>query len=81
MTTGHHIVLPVETRPIEELRDGARRTPTVSERDYSPTSTKVELVQGIDIIEQINAHMQTDDNHNEARIVSIYHVLKPALYP
>jgi hypothetical protein len=34
-----------------------------------------ELVRGINIFEQINAHMQTDDNDNEARIVSIYHML------
>ena len=32
-----------------------------------------ELVRGINIIEEINAHMQTDDHDNEARIVSIYH--------
>ena len=34
-----------------------------------------ELVRGINIIEQINAQMQTDDHDNEARIVSIYHML------
>ena len=34
-----------------------------------------ELVLGINIIEQINAHIQTDDNDNEACILSIYHML------
>ena len=78
------IVLPVETRPIEELRDGARRTSSrkrtrpqsYNNESYSEGETtweeNGELVRGINIIEQINAHMQTDDNDNEARIVSIY---------
>jgi hypothetical protein len=81
------IVLPVETRPIEKLRDGARRT---SSRKRTRTQFYIndsfsegettweenrELVRGINIIEQINAHMQTDDNDNEARIASIYHML------
>ena len=34
------IVLPVETRPIEELRDGARR-PAANERDRSTTLTSL----------------------------------------
>ena len=81
------IVLPVKTRPIEELRDGARRTSnrkrtrpqSYINESYSEGETtwekNGELVRGINIIEQINAHMQTDDNDNEARIVSIYHML------
>ena len=81
------IVLPVETRPIEELQDGARRTTSRKRmrpqsfinESYSEGETtweeNGELVRGINIIEQINAHMQTDDNDNEARIVSIYHML------
>jgi hypothetical protein len=70
------IVLPVETRPIEELRDGAcrmssrkrmRLQPYINEY-YSEGETtwekNGELVLGINIIEQINAHIQTDDNDN-----------------
>jgi hypothetical protein len=79
------IVLPVETRPIEELRDGARRTSSRKRtrpqsyinESYSEGVTTWEengkVVRGINIIEQINAHMQTDDNDNEARIVLIYY--------
>jgi hypothetical protein len=70
------IVLPVETRPIEKLRDGPQ---SYINESYSEGKTtweeNGELVRGINIIEQINAHMQTDDNDNEARIVSIYHML------
>ena len=63
------IVLPVETRPIEELRDGARRTSSRKRtrpqsyinESYSEGETtweeNGELVRGINIIEQINAHM------------------------
>ncbi len=81
------IVLPVKTRPIEELRDGARRTSnrkrtrpqSYINESYSEGETtweeSGELVRGINIIKQINVHMQTDDNDNEARIVSIYHML------
>jgi hypothetical protein len=78
------IVLPVETRPIEELRDEARRTSSrkrtrpqffINESYLEGETTgeeNRELVRGIEIIEQINAHMQTDDNDNEARIASLY---------
>ena len=65
-----------------ELRDGARRTSNRKRyinESYSEGETiweeNGELVGGINIIEQNNAHMQTDDNDNEARIVSIYHML------
>ena len=34
-----------------------------------------ELVRGINIIKQINAHIQSDDNDNEARIASLYRML------
>eukprot|EP01036_Dinobryon_divergens_P061782 gene61782-biopygen27670 len=87
----HHnpntIVLPVETRPIEELRAGARRTSTRErkrpasfiEESYQDGETvweeDGELVRGIHVIEQLNAHMETDDNDNEARIASIYRTL------
>ena len=87
----HHdpntIVLPVETRPIEELRAGARRTSTRErkrpasfiEESYQDGETvweeDGELVRGIHMIEQLNAHMETDDNDNEARIASIYRTL------
>ena len=83
----HHnpntIVLPVETRPIEELRAGARRTSTRErkrpasfiEESYQDGETvweeNGELVRGIHMIEQLNAHMETDDNDNEARIASL----------
>jgi hypothetical protein len=87
----HHnpntIILPVETRPIEELRAGARRTSTRErkrpasfiEESYQDGETvweeDGELVRGIHMIEQLNAHMETDDNDNEARIASIYRTL------
>ena len=81
------IVLPVETRPIEELRAGAKRTSSRKrtrpayyiDETYSEGETtweeNGELVRGINIIEQINSHMQSDDNDNEARIASQYHML------
>ena len=81
------IVLPVETRPIEELRAGARRTSTRErkrpatfiEESYQNGETvweeNGELVRGIHMIEQLNAHMETDDNDNEARIASLYRIL------
>ena len=81
------IVLPDETRPIEELRDGARHTSSHKRtrpqsyinQSYSEGETtweeNGELVRGINIIEQINAHMQTDDNDNEARTASLYRML------
>ena len=82
-------VLPVETRPNEELRDGARRTfsrnrtgpPSYINESYFEDETTWEeneeelVVRGINIIEQINAQVQTDDKDNEARIASIYHML------
>ena len=77
------IVLLVETRPIEELRDGARRRSSTRERkrpasyieeSYSEGESvweeNGELVRGVNVLEQLNAHMETDDNDNEARIAS-----------
>ena len=74
------IVLPVETRPIEGLRDGARCTSSRNRtrpqssyinESYSDGETtweeNGELVRGINIIEQVNAHTQTDDNDNVTR--------------
>jgi hypothetical protein len=29
-----------------------------------------ELVRGVNVLEQLNAHIETDDNDNEARIAS-----------
>ena len=81
------IVLPVETRPIEELRDGARRSSTRErkrpasfiEESYSEGESvweeNGELVRGVNVLEQLNAHMETDDNDNEARIASQYRML------
>jgi hypothetical protein len=81
------IVLPVETRPIKELRDGARRSSTRErkrpasyiEESYSEGESvweeNGELVRGVNVLEQINAHMETDDNDNEARIASQYRML------
>jgi hypothetical protein len=79
------IVLPVETRPIEELRDGARRSSTrerkrpASEESYSEGESvweeNGELVRGVNVLEQLNTHMETDDNDNEARIASQYRML------
>ncbi len=80
------IVLPVETR-IEELRDGARRSSTREckrpasyiEESYSEGESvweeNGELVRGVNVLEQLNAHMETDDNDNEARIASQYRML------
>ena len=34
-----------------------------------------ELVRGINVLEQLSAHMETDDNDNEARIASQYRIL------
>ena len=76
------IVLPVETRPIEELREGARRSSTrerkrLIEESYSEGESvreeNGELVRGVNVLEQLNVHMETDDNDNEARIASQYH--------
>ncbi len=76
------IVLPVETRPIEELRDGARRSSTRKrkrpasyiEESYSEGDSVLEengeLVRGVNVLEQLNAHKETDDNDSEARIAS-----------
>jgi hypothetical protein len=81
------IILPVETKPIEELRAGDRRTSSRKSKrpayyideTYSEGETiyeeNGELVRGINVIEQINAHMQSDDNDNEARIANQYHML------
>ena len=81
------IILPVETRPVEELRAGERRTSSRKSKrpayyideTYSEGETtweeNGELVRGINVIEQINAHMQSDDNDNEARIANQYHML------
>eukprot|EP01036_Dinobryon_divergens_P035124 gene35124-biopygen27765 len=81
------IILPVETRPIEELRAGARRrsnserkrTASFIEESYQEGETvweeDGELVRGINVLQQLNAHMETDDNDNEARIASIYRIL------
>ena len=81
------IVLPVETRPIEELRAGARRLSnrerkrpaSYIEESYREGETvweeNGELVRGINVLEQLNAHMETDDNDNEARIASQYRML------
>ncbi len=82
------IVLPVETRPIDELRDGARRSSTREckrpasyiEESYSEDESvweeNGELVRGVNVLEQqLNAHMETDDNDNEARIASQYRML------
>jgi hypothetical protein len=51
------IVLPVETRPTRSCETEHAVRPAANERDRSPTSTEGELVRGINIIEQINAHM------------------------
>ena len=81
------IVLPVETRPIEELRTGARRTSTrerkrpayMIDETYAEGETtweeNGELVRGINALEQLNAHMQPDDDDNEATIASAYRML------
>ena len=81
------IILPVETRPIEELRAGARRQSTRErkrpasfiEESYQTGETvweeNGELVRGINVLQQLNAHMETDDNDNEARIASQYRIL------
>ena len=81
------IVLPVETRPIKELRAGARRSSTRErkrpasyiEESYSEGESVCEengeLVRGVNVLEQLNAHMQTDDNDNESRIASQYRML------
>ncbi len=34
-----------------------------------------ELFRGVNVLEQLNAHMETDDNDNEAGITSQYHML------
>ena len=81
------IVLPMETRPIEELRAGARRLfnrerkrpASFIEESYREGETvweeNGELVRGINVLEQLNAHMKTDDNDNETRIASQYRML------
>jgi hypothetical protein len=81
------IILPIETRPIEELRAGARRRSSRKrkrpanyiEESYQEGETvweeNGELVRGINMLEQLSAHMQTDDNDNEARIASLYRIL------
>ena len=81
------IILLVETRPIEELRAGARRRSnrerkrpaSFIEESYQEGETVWEdggeLVRGINVLQQLNAHMETDDNDNEARIASIYRIL------
>jgi hypothetical protein len=79
---------PIEERPIEELRAGARRSSTRErkrpasyiEESYSEGESVLEengeLVRGVNVLEQlINAHMETDDNDNEARIASQYRML------
>ena len=81
------IVLLVESRPIKELRAGARRSSTRErkrpasyiEESYSEGESvweeNGELVRGINVLEQLNAHMETDDNDNEARIASQYRMV------
>jgi hypothetical protein len=82
------VLPPVETRPIEEeLRDGAKRSSTRErtgpasfiEESYSEGESvweeNGELVRGVNVLEQLNAHMETDDNDNEARIASQYRML------
>jgi hypothetical protein len=81
------IVLPVETRPIEELREGARRSSTREhkrpasyiEESYSEGESvweeDGELVRGVNVLGQLNAYMETNDNDNEARIASQYRML------
>jgi hypothetical protein len=81
------IVLPVEIRPIEELRNGARRSSTRErkrpasyiEESYSEGESvweeNGELVRGVNVLEQLNAHIETDNNDNEARIASQYRML------
>eukprot|EP01036_Dinobryon_divergens_P061863 gene61863-biopygen30763 len=82
------IILPVETRPIKELRAGARRRSSHErkrpasyiEESYQKGETvweeeNGELVRGINVLEQLSAHMETDDNDNEARIASQYRIL------
>ena len=81
------IVLPVETRHIEELRDGARRSSTRErkrpasyiEELYSEGESvweeNGELVRDVNVLEQLNAHMGTDDNDNDARIAPQYRML------
>ena len=81
------IILPVETRPIEELRAGARRRSSRErkrpasyiEESYQDGETvweeDGELVRGINVLKQLSPHMQTDDNDNEALIASQYRIL------
>jgi hypothetical protein len=83
----NRIVLPVETRPIEELQAGARRSSTRErkrpasyiEESYSEGEfvweENGELVTGVNVLEQLNTHMETDENDNEARIASQYRML------
>jgi hypothetical protein len=40
------------------------------QRSESVWEENGELVRGINVLEQLNAHMETDDNDNEARIAS-----------
>jgi hypothetical protein len=77
--TDHHI----RTQSYYQSRRRSSRKQTRPQfyinESYSESETtweeNGELVRAININEQINAHMQTDDNDNEARIVSIYHML------
>ena len=74
------IVLPVETKPLEELRAGARRT---SSRDRKRPAYFIEesydqgedIVRGVNALQQLDSHLITDDNDNEARIASLYRML------
>jgi hypothetical protein len=75
-------VVVISSCPIVTRTSSRKRTRPQSyiNESYSEGETiwkeNGELVRGINIIEQIiNAHMKTDDNDNEARIVSIYHML------
>jgi len=81
------IILPVETKPVEELRAGARRTSSRErkrpayfidesyEKGEAIWEENGEIVRGIHVLQQLDAHMVTDDNDNEARIASIYRML------
>ncbi len=74
MTTDHHIRTQsyYQSRLVDQLRNCETEHAALLAANWEENG---ELVQGINIFEQINAHMQTDDNENEARIVSIYHML------
>ena len=62
-------------RPVANERNRSHTSASLTPRVKTTWEKNRELVLGINIIEQINAHIQTDDNDNEARIASLYRML------